>query len=231
MEIEHISVFFVFLEGVASFFSPCIVPLLPVYFSYLAGSTIDEIEYNMGLKKTLWINTLGFVLGISTVYIMMGAGANLLGSGLYQYNGIIRKVTSIFVILFGIIQVGIFNIPILQKEKKFQYKISANPKFIQALLLGVAFSFGWTPCIGPLLGSVLFMASSRQNVGEAAVLLGIYALGLAIPFLTATAMIGTFLRRIKGIYPYFKIIKIVSGVLLITLGVLNFFDLLNYFIL
>lgn len=212
-----------FLEGLASFLSPCVLPLLPVYFSYLAGSTVDEILNKEELKKTFYKNSIGFVLGLSFVFLSLGMGANAIGQFIFKNNYFIKKIAAAIIILFGIHLSGIINIKALNYEKRLEIK-KTKPKFLYAFLLGITFSFGWTPCIGAMLGSVLLMAGNAQNMLIAVFLMGVYSLGLSIPFLIATLAVGKFIRFYTKIYKYFGIIKLLSAVVLIIIGVLMFFN-------
>lgn len=228
---NSVSSIVVFLQGMASFLSPCILPLMPIYLSYLTGDSLEEIETG-GLKKSVFINSIGFLLGLTLVFIALGATATALGRFLYFNNNIIRKIGGIVVIIFGIHHIGIINLGFLNMEKKFKFN-AKTPKFINSVILGMAFSFGWTPCIGPILGSVLMMAASLEAYGKGIYLLIVYSLGFSIPFLITALFLNLILARITNLDKYLKIIKIASGILLIIMGILvytnNLASIISFF--
>lgn len=222
---NNISLIVVFLQGMASFLSPCILPLMPIYLSYLTGGSLEEIEGG-SKKRLVLINSIGFLLGLSLVFIMLGATATVLGRFLYSNNNIIRKVGGIIIIVFGIHHIGLINLNILNREKRFNFS-SKTPKFINAVILGMAFSFGWTPCIGPILGSVLMMAASLEVYTKGIYLLVIYSLGFSVPFLITALFLNLMLEKINNLDKYLKGIKIVSGILLIIMGILVYTNKIN----
>ncbi len=216
---SNISTFIVFLEGVASFLSPCVFPLMPIYLSYITGGSLDEIEgNNRGIRGLIIINSIGFLLGLTIVFTLLGATATTIGKFLYINNNIIRKIGGIFIIIFGLYHIGLLKLEFLGAERRFAFKDS-TPKFINSVILGMAFSFGWTPCIGPILGSVLMMAANLETYGEGIYLLAIYSLGFSIPFFITAVFLDMVLNKID-IERHLNKIKIISGVLLIITGIL-----------
>lgn len=224
---NDLTLFVVFIEGLLSFLSPCILPLIPVYISYLAGATIDEIQNDQSLRRTMLFNSFGFILGISMVFIILGAGASTIGNFFVTYDVLFRKVGAIIIIIFGLFSTGLLKINFLNYERRINVK-NKSPKFINAFILGATFSFGWTPCIGPILGSVLLLASTSSTL-EAMFMLLVYSIGMTIPFLLTTLLIGKAMRQFKKVYSYFNIIKMISGVLLIIIGIAMYFDWLKFF--
>ena len=219
---EELTVSFVFLQGVLSFFSPCFLPLLPAYLSFLTGQSVLS-EDNFKPSKTLIKNSLFFVLGFSVVFVLLGATATALGSFLVQNVEVIRKIGGLFIIVFGVYSMGIIKIPFLMKEKKFNYapkKAEAFPSF----LLGISFSFGWSACIGPYLAPILTLSAYSETVYYGMLLLLIYSMGLAIPFLFLSITFGHVWKYVKRIYKYMRVIKIISGLILIIMGILIFMD-------
>jgi len=217
---NNVSAIVVFLEGMASFLSPCILPLMPVYLSYLTGGTLDEIESgDAKLRKKTIINSIGFLLGLTMVFIALGATATTLGRFLYFNSNIIRKVGGIIIIAFGLFHMGVLKINLLSKEKRLNLNIK-SPRFINAVVLGMAFSFGWTPCIGPILGSVLMMAASMETYLSGVLLLTVYSLGFSLPFLLTAVFFSWILKKFDNLDKYLKTIKIISGVLLVIMGIL-----------
>lgn len=220
----------VFLEGIASFVSPCVLALIPTYISYLAGTTIDEIENNQHNKRTLIINAFGFVLGIFIVFALLGATATSLGKALNMNAAIFQKVSGVIIILFGVFYTGLINFNFMNKEKRIHVK-KVVPTLGGSVIFGMSFAFGWTPCIGPALGSVLMMAANSATLWNGVFLLSIYTLGLAIPLLLIAIFIEKIIPSMQKIYKHFGLIRIVSGILLIIIGLLIFFNKLNFLII
>ncbi len=224
---NDISVFIVFAEGIASFLSPCILPLMPVYLSYLVGSTIDdEIETGFMRRKVI-VNTLGFILGLFVVFGALGAASTILGSLLVSNAQTIEKISGAVIIIFGLHHAGVLRIPKLEKEKRMKIKTDAVPGFFKSVAIGMAFSFGWTPCIGPILGSVLLMAGSTGNMLEGISLLSVYSLGFSVPFLLLALFYQYLMSKIPHLDKYLEKIKVISGILLIILGILLYADKLS----
>jgi len=224
---ENISSIVVFIEGMASFLSPCVLPLMPIYLGYLTGGVLEDIKPNdTNLKKIVFINSIGFLLGLTIVFVALGATATALGKFLYFNSNIIRKIGGIIIIIFGLYHMGIIKIRALDVQRRFSFK-SNTPGFINLVIIGMAFSFGWTPCIGAILGSVLMMAASLDSYVEGIYLLAIYSLGFSIPFLFASMFLNAILKRINNLDKYMYIIKVVSGILLIIMGILVYTNYLN----
>lgn len=219
----------VFLAGVLSFFSPCVFPLLPVYMGILLDEQGDK-------KSVFWhglAKTLCFIAGISVIFLILGYGAGILGNVLY--TAWFHYVLGVVVILLGLHQMDILQFRFLQKQKTltFQKKSSRNG-YLTALLLGITFSFGWTPCIGPVLGSVLAVAAAGgQSAVQGGFLLLFYTLGMSLPFLVLALASGLTMRYYQSIKPYLPILKKIGGGIIIVMGILLLFnrlDLVNEFI-
>ncbi|HHX62985.1 MAG TPA: cytochrome c biogenesis protein CcdA [Epulopiscium sp.] len=219
----------VFLEGLASFISPCVLALIPTYISYLAGTSIDEIENSNHNKRTLMINALGFVFGLFIVFSLLGATATTLGRTLNMNRAVLQQVSGIIIIIFGIFYMGIINFNFMNREKRIHIK-KVVPTLGGSIIFGMSFAFGWTPCMGPALGSVLMMAANAATLWNGILLLSIYTLGLGIPLLLIALFIERLMPSIQKIYKHFGTIKIVSGILLIIIGLLIFFNKLNFLI-
>lgn len=222
----ELSFVIVFAEGVASFLSPCILPLMPVYLSYLVGSTIEDETDSTLLKKKVVINTLGFILGLFMVFGALGAASTLVGRLLIRNANLIEKISGVVIILFGLHHTGLIRLRKLEKEKRIKIKAAA-PGFFRSVAIGMAFSFGWTPCIGPILSSVLLMAGSTGNMLKGFYLLSIYSLGFSVPFLVLALFYQYILGKIPHLENYLNKIKGISGVLLIILGILLYADKLS----
>jgi len=213
-----------FIGGVFSFISPCVLPLVPGYISYVSGVSFDDMRRaddpdRAARRRRLLLTSLVFVAGLSVVFIAFGASATVLAKLLGRYRGVLEKTAGIVLIIFGLHLANIFRIRWLDMDLRRQ--TGARPAgLFGAFVVGVAFAFGWTPCIGPILGGILVLAGSRETVGEGVAMLAVYSAGLGVPFvLTALAMDRFFLASAR-IRRHYKLIEGVSGGLLVLLGVL-----------
>lgn len=210
-----------FVAGLLSFFSPCVLPLIPAYFTFITGFSIEELteEYNSEIRKKVFLSTFLFVLGFSLVFILMGASASYLGGLMYTYKKLIRVIGGILIIILGIHLTGLIRIPGLDFEKRVT--LEKKPlHFLGTLVIGMAFGAGWSPCIGPLLGSILIIAGSQETVWQGVILLGIYSAGLAIPFIIMSIFINFLLIFIKKASKVLKYVNVVAGVVLIVVGLI-----------
>jgi cytochrome c-type biogenesis protein len=210
-----------FVAGLLSFFSPCVLPLIPAYFTFITGFSIEELteKYNSEIRKKVFLSTFLFVLGFSLVFILMGASASYLGGLMYTYKKFIRIIGGILIIILGIHLTGLIRIPGLDFEKRIT--LEKKPlHFFGTLIIGMAFGAGWSPCIGPLLGSILIIAGSQETVWQGVVLLGIYSAGLAIPFIIISIFINFLLIFIKKASKVLKYVNVVAGVVLIVVGLI-----------
>lgn len=216
---EHISLFIAFGAGLLSFLSPCVLPLIPAYISFISGLSVDELKGTEKPLAGILIGTVLFILGFSCVFVALGASATYLSSFMLVHTQILRLILGIIVIIFGLHLLGLFNLKFLQYEKKLH--IRKRPmSILGAFPVGMAFGFGWTPCIGPILGAILGYAATKETVGQGILLLSAYSLGLGLPFLLTSIAIGSFLVFFSKINRYFKVISIISGILLIGVGIL-----------
>ena len=204
-----------FGAGLISFLSPCVLPLIPGYVSYISGQSLQEI---LESKKTNFFPLVLFCLGFSTVFVLLGASASFLGQALLQNSEILRIVAGIIIIIFSFQLLGIINIPYLNFEKRIDAKESRNILF--PYIIGLAFGFGWTPCIGPILGSILAIASIEETLTRAIVLLIFYSLGLAIPFVLSGYLIQKFLLFSKNFRKNINLISKIGGITLLVTGIL-----------
>jgi len=217
-----------FIAGVFSFFSPCILPLIPGYFTFITGYSLDELTGGAiaGIRKKVLISTIAFVLGFSVVFMLLGASASFAGSLLFRYRDGIRIIGGLLIVVFGVHLTGLIRIPLLDYEKRIQ--VERKPvHFLGTFLVGMAFGAGWSPCIGPLLGSILVVAGGRETVQEGMVLLGVYSAGLAVPFLIISVFIGFLLVFIRKTTRTLKYLNWAAGILLIILGLILMTDQLN----
>ncbi|MFH1562399.1 MAG: cytochrome c biogenesis protein CcdA [Nitrospirota bacterium] len=216
---ENISIFIAFGAGLLSFLSPCVLPLIPAYISFISGLSIDELKRAEKPYAGILIGTILFILGFSCVFVALGAGATYISSFMFAHTQTLRLVLGIIVIIFGLHLLGLFNLKFLQYEKRVHLK-KRPANILGSFFIGVAFAFGWTPCIGPILGSILGYAATKESVWQGILLLSAYSLGLGIPFLLTGIAIGSFLTFFSKISRYFKVISVVSGLLLIGVGIL-----------
>ena len=210
-----------FVAGLLSFFSPCVLPLIPAYFTFITGFSIEELteEYNSEIRKKVCLSTFLFVLGFSLVFILMGASASYLGGLMYTYKKLIRIIGGILIIILGIHLTGLIRIPGLDFEKRIN--LEKKPlHFFGTLIIGMAFGAGWSPCIGPLLGSILIIAGSQETVWQGVLLLGIYSAGLATPFIIISIFINFLLVFIKKASKFLKYVNVMAGVVLIAVGLI-----------
>jgi cytochrome c-type biogenesis protein len=210
-----------FVAGLLSFFSPCVLPLIPAYFTFITGFSIEELtdEYNSEIRKKVFFSTSMFVLGFSLVFILMGASASYLGGMMYTYKKFIRIIGGTLIIILGIHLTGLIRIPGLDFEKRIT--LEKKPlHFLGTLIIGMAFGAGWSPCIGPLLGSILIIAGNQETVRQGVILLGIYSAGLAIPFIMISFFINFLLIIIKKASKVLRYVNVVAGVVLIVVGLI-----------
>lgn len=210
-----------FLEGLLAFVSPCMLPMLPVYLMYLAAETENG-------KRASVLNTVGFVLGFTLIFVALGATATALGSLLSEHRMLLKRVSGVIIVLFGLHFMGIFNIKFLDIEKKINVSVDKRG-FLGAVLFGAAFSVGWTPCLGPFLGSALMMAGDGRTMAQGMFSLFVFSMGLGIPYILA----AMFFTGIKGVFLWLRkhgrTIKMVSGVILVLAGLLMTFDMFGYY--
>ena len=223
MDINDISVFVAIGAGALSFLSPCVLPLVPPYLCYMAGVSVEDFRESANsqaqARRAILFASLFFTLGFATVFIALGAGASTIGALLRSYMGILSQIAGIVIIIMGLHFLGVFKIGLLAREARFQGG-GAPATITGAYIMGLAFAFGWTPCIGPVLGAILGVASTKDTVGAGALLLGFYSLGLAIPFWIAAAFSGLFMRFLARFRRHLGAVEKVMGGLLVITGIL-----------
>jgi len=211
-----------FFAGIISFLSPCVLPLIPGYISFISGVSIQELTDNSELKKVrekVLINSLFFVIGFSFVFISFGASATAIGQLLIKHTKVFSIIAGIIIIIFGLHLTGILKIKALYKEKRFH--VMQKPLNVWgSFIIGLAFAFGWTPCLGPIIGSIIAIASVQETVLKGILLLTFYSLGLAIPFMITAYSVTLFFKMFDKIKKHLNIIEWTAGLLLIILGIL-----------
>ncbi len=222
METTNIGIFTAFIFGLFSFISPCVLPIIPGYISFISGVSLDEMQTGENKSKKLRkliFNSLLFIGGFTFVFILLGATATSLGKIFNEYYDIISKVAGGIIILFGLHMLGVFKIKFLNYEQRFHTQEKKLGLF-GSFLIGAAFAFGWTPCIGPVLAAILVVASQQETITQGIVLLASYSLGLGIPFFITSISINFFFNIFNKIKKYFRTVEIVGGIMLIVLGIL-----------
>lgn len=219
-QVSSIGLSAAFIAGLISFLSPCVLPIVPGYLSYVAGQSLDDLQRRDLSRANLTALGLSlfFVLGFSVVFIALGASATALGQLLLQYRYEAGLAGGAIVIVFGLFMIGIVTLPWLQRE----FRISLNVKggsSSGAFLLGLAFAFGWTPCIGPVLGAILTLSASSAHIANGITLLSVYSVGLGLPFLITAAFTGTFLSRLRTFRRFGRPLQIGAGAIMVAMGI------------
>ncbi len=232
---EKISFLMALGGGLLSFFSPCVLPVIPSFLSYITGITFEDLTEQQDksrIRKIALSNSVFFIAGFSLIFILLGASSSFLGGLLSEYRDTVRKIGGVLIIVMGLYMAGVLKIGFLSRDKRVH--IQNKPAgFVGSLLVGMAFAAGWTPCIGPVLGSILLYASTAKSVSSGIELLTAYALGLGLPFLFTSLAIGAVLPYFRKVNRYMRIMSAVSGLFLVTAGILLFtgtFNTLNQFI-
>ena len=231
-QVNEVSLLAAFFAGLVSFISPCVLPLVPSYITFITGVSFDELtSANTGsrVRRLTIVHSLAFILGFSLVFIALGATATVAGQFLREHQDMLRRVGGVLIILFGIFLTGWIPIPALSRERKKQ--LTTKPLgILGSVLVGITFAAGWTPCIGPILASILIYASTAKTVGTGVVLLSVYSLGLGVPFFLSSLALNSFLAASRRIRGQLRKIEVASGVVLIVFGILLVTDLFPRFV-
>ncbi len=231
---ENVTLLAAFGAGLLSFISPCVLPLIPGYLSYISGLSLDEMRgtpvvsgggtvavARVGMRRQVVLSSLSFIVGFSLVFVSLGAAASAIGQFLASQQALFNRIAGAIIIVFGLHTMGVLRIEWLYQERRLQ--TSRKPAgFVGAGLVGIAFAFGWTPCIGPILAGILAVAGAQETVGHGVRLLAVYSLGLGVPFLVTALMIDRFFAAKTRISRYYHTIELVSGALLVIVGLLIF---------
>lgn len=209
-----------FFAGLISFLSPCVLPLVPGYVSLISGAGVEELKAAQGqLMRRVMVNSVGFILGFSVVFITLGAISTEIGQVAARYKHPLSILAGVVIIIFGLHLTGIFKIKALYTDARL-HSVKGSSTMIGAFVIGFAFAFGWTPCLGPILSAILVVASQEENVVRGIVLLTVYSLGLAVPFLLTSLLMERFLKFYSRFRSHMHALEIASGGLLIALGIL-----------
>jgi cytochrome c-type biogenesis protein len=215
-----------FLAGIVSFLSPCILPLVPPYLCFLTGSSLEDLGRSPKMRtsaRAVW-RALGFVAGFAAVFVALGATASSLGQQVSDHLGILSRVAGALIVLLGLHMLGLLRLPLLLRQARLDAARPAD--FLGAVLVGLAFGFGWTPCVGPVLTAILLMAGAEDSAGRGAALLAAYAAGIGVPFVAAAAFTGPVLRLLARFRRHLSRIEMVMGSILVVTGLLIFLGLM-----
>ncbi len=213
-----------FAGGLLSFLSPCVLPLAPPYLAFMAGATLDQITdekqvVDDALARRVFISSIFFVLGLATVFIALGATASVIGQALAHWKHVFGQIAGGVIVLLGLHFFGVIRIPFLYREARFDAGKSAG-SYAGAYVIGLAFAFGWTPCVGPILGAILFMAAQEETISTGVALLAVYAAGLGLPFIGVALFVRPFLRWMRGFRKHLGKVEKAMGGLLVVVGVM-----------
>jgi cytochrome c-type biogenesis protein len=226
----EVNVFVAFAAGVFSFLSPCVLPLIPSYLSFISGVSLDDMRGSQAaarVRARVVLNSLAFILGFSLVFVSLGASASFLGSLFLGYRNVIRLAGGLFVLLVGLYLVGAFKIAAL--ERYLQFNLKDKPAgYLGSVLVGITFAVAWTPCVGPVLGAVLALAGASAEVGRGIFLLASYAAGLALPFFLSALAVNSFVQFSQRFRRYIHAVHVIGGVLLIVAGILLITDYMTF---
>ncbi len=229
METQHITYIGAFLAGLLSFLSPCVLPLIPSYITYITGlsfSDLDAEHPNHVVRRKTMLHSLAFVSGFTVVFVLLGASATYIGSFLQEHMELLRRTGGVLIIAFGIHVTGLVPLKWLLGEKRVSLK-HKPAGYLGSLLVGLAFAAGWTPCIGPILASILMIAATEEKVGHGIVLLLLYSIGLGVPFVLSALALHRFIQLFNRLKKYIRIFEIVTGFFLVIVGILIFTNWLS----
>ena len=220
-ELSFLTLFIALFGGLVSFFSPCVFPLVPAYIAQLTGTNISNNQVQAD-NKLIFSRSIGFIIGFTSIFLVLGASSSLIGSLFIQNRALLEKLGGIIIIIFGLQLMGVFNINFLLREKKLTTPTKKSTSFGRSILFGLVFAAGWSPCIGLVLGSILTLAAQTSNTLEAMSLLLMFSLGMAVPFLLIAMLYSKSIDKIRNISRLLPIIQKTSGVIMIILGALLF---------
>lgn len=233
---NELNIFVAFAAGILSFLSPCVLPLIPSYLSFVSGVSLDEMRSDQARARVRWrvvLNSAAFIIGFSLVFVSLGASASLVGSFFLNYRNSIRLLGGVFIVLVGLYLIGVFRVPAL--ERYLQFNLKDKPAgYLGSVAVGITFAVAWTPCVGPILGAILAIAGTAADVGRGVLLLAMYALGLAVPFFFSALAVNAFFQFSQAFRRYIQAFHVASGVLLVVVGILlmtDYMTSLNIYVL
>ncbi|WP_306140789.1 cytochrome c biogenesis CcdA family protein [Roseibium sp. MMSF_3412] len=220
----EITYFGALAAGLLSFLSPCILPIVPFYLSYLAGVGVNQVEMETDISRSVklraFLSACCFALGVITVFMGLGATASAFGQLVREYFDVLRWIAAAIIIAMGLHFLGVIRIGILYRQLRVETGQATNASLLGAYVVGLAFAFGWTPCVGPVLAAILFTAAGQETAGQGAVLLFVYGLGMTLPFVVAALFIGPFMSWMAGFRKYLGVVEKLMGAFLVLFGVL-----------
>jgi len=225
--LDNISPLVALAAGLLSFISPCVLPVIPVYIATISGLQLG-VDKMGSHRLTVFLHSLSFVLGFSVIFILMGTGAGLIGFSVTSNLALVRRIAGIVMILMGVFSLLSYKIPWLNYEKRFAAGYGKAGSYLRSFVIGVLFTFAWTPCVGPILAGILALAFNSASIWNGTILLAVYSLGMGIPFLALGLFFDWLSPRIKNISRYLGYVNIVSGLLLIAIGILILMNRLNW---
>src|ERR671910_468365 len=227
---SDVNVFVAFAAGIFSFLSPCVLPLIPSYLSFISGVSLEDMRHDQTFKRLrarVILNSIAFIAGFSLVFISLGVSASFLGSLFFGYRDSIRIVGGLFILLVGLYLIGLLRVPAL--ERYLQFNLKDKPAgYLGSVLVGITFAVAWTPCVGPILGAILAMAGTSGEIGRGILLLSTYAAGLALPFFLSALAVNSFFQFSQAFRRYIKAVHVMGGVLLISVGILLLTDYMTF---
>jgi len=233
---SDVNVFVAFAAGIFSFLSPCVLPLVPSYISFISGVSLEDMRHDKTLKRMrarVVLNSIAFIAGFSLVFISLGVSASFLGSLFFGYRNTIRIFGGLFILLVGLYLIGLFKIPAL--ERYLQFNLRDKPAgYLGSVLVGITFAVAWTPCVGPILGAILALAGTSGEIGRGTLLLSTYAAGLGLPFFLSAVAINSFMQFSQSFRRYIRGFHIAGGILLVIVGLLlitDYMTMLNIYAL
>ena len=233
---SDVNVFVAFAAGIFSFLSPCVLPLIPSYLSFISGVSLEDMRQDQTFKRVrarVVLNSVAFIAGFSLVFISLGVSASFLGSLFFGYRNSIRIIGGLFILLVGLYLIGLFKIPAL--ERYLQFNLKDKPAgYLGSVLVGITFAVAWTPCIGPILGAILALAGTSGEIGRGTLLLSTYAAGLGLPFFLSAMAINSFMLFSQSFRRYIRAFHIAGGILLVIVGLLlitDYMTMLNIYAL
>ena len=228
--VTHVSLVAAFSAGLLSFLSPCVLPLVPSYVSYVTGLSLEQLTdatERQRFRTAILVNSLLFILGFSVVFIAFGASASFIGRLLYEYQELIRKVGAVLIITFGLYMIGLLKMPFMMTERRLIQFSNRPAGYVGSFLIGTAFAAAWTPCVGPILGSILLYASTTESMHVGVLLLTSYSLGLGLPLLLTALSVDRFLRSFQKARLWMRGVSVAGGAFLIAAGVMIYGDSLT----
>lgn len=233
---SDVNVFVAFAAGIFSFLSPCVLPLIPSYLSFISGVSLEDMRHDRTLKRVrarVVLNSVAFIAGFSLVFISLGVSASFLGSLFFGYRNSIRIVGGLFILLVGLYLMGLVKIPAL--ERYLQFNLKDKPAgYLGSVLVGITFAVAWTPCVGPILGAILALAGTSGEIGRGTLLLSMYAAGLGLPFFLSALAINSFMQLSQSFRRYIHAVHMAGGILLVIVGLLlitDYMTMLNIYAL